>query len=364
MAPTDLRYTYLAKGRYWRFRHPVTGDLPLPRIKGLPTAEQPHQAAFMARYSELLARVESGKAEEEAKAAEPTDRSSWRYVIGRYRKSAEFRALADDTQLDYGKTLDLLDEHLGNQPFRLTTPAMIKAVRDDYAATPRKAHKIKQMASALYTWAQGENIVPEGFNPAMKLKRLRTKGGVKEYTCWSPPEHDAFMVGAIEPMQIAAMIARYTGQRARDIPRMVWTDFQGELIRVRQSKTGQPLMIACHSTLRAYLEALRRRLDSEGRRGALILTNANGEAYTANSLGSAIYRDNVRLAKAGKMPRGRSIHGLRYMAGAELEEAGATVGEIEAVLGHQTMKMAMKYATQRRRARQAIDKMEAANGPA
>jgi hypothetical protein len=54
---------------------------------------------------------------------------------------------------------------LGAQPFRYTTKAMLKAVRDDHAATPRKAHKLKQMVSRLYSWAEEESLVPDGFNP-------------------------------------------------------------------------------------------------------------------------------------------------------------------------------------------------------
>jgi DNA gyrase inhibitor GyrI len=47
----------------------------------------------------------------------------------------------------------------------LTTRAMIKAVRDDYAVTPRKAHKIKQMASRLYSWADESDLFPPSSTP-------------------------------------------------------------------------------------------------------------------------------------------------------------------------------------------------------
>jgi integrase len=335
---TDLKYTYIAKGKYWRFRHPTTGDCKLPGTPGDP--------AFHAKYAELVARVEKQEA--------PVSRSSMTWLVEQYRKSAEHRALADSTQLDYSKTLDLIVGEMGGEPFALITPAMVKAVRDDYAEKPRKAHKIKQMVSALYSWAAQEGHVRLGVNPAAPIKRLRTKGGPKEYVCWSEFEFELFMAGAISPMKTAAMLARYTGQRAEDITRMVWTDFQGEMIRVRQSKTGAPLMIACHARLRDYLNELKR-----SRGGTVILISAAGTPYNANSLSSAMGRE-VRRVK--DMPRDRSIHGLRYMAGADLEEAGATVGEIEAVLGHHTFKMALKYASQRLRSKSANAKREAADG--
>lgn len=345
MAATELKYTYLAKGKYWRFRHPITGDCKLPG--------QPGEKEFNRKYEELCAKVEA--------RPEPASKDSWSWLIKRYRKSGEFRSLADSTQLDYGKTLDLIDEYLGAQPFRLTTRAMIKVVRDKFADQARKAHKIKQMTSRLYSWADEEELVPEGFNPAAKLKRIKRKGGSREYVCWSAYEFDMFFPRAIRSMKTAVMLARYTGQRAEDIVTMTWADFQGDMIRVRQSKTRTPLDIPCHSALRSYLDGLRRDLDREKGRSILILTSGAGAPYNANSLSSAIGREVRKVAKDTEFPIERSIHGLRYMAGSDMDEAGCTVAEIESILGHQTFKMALKYASQRLRARAATAKREAKN---
>jgi hypothetical protein len=71
---------------------------------------------------------------------------------------------------------EMLDPTGASQPYRYTTRAMLKAVRDDYAATPRKAHKLKQMLSRLYSWADESSLVPEGLNPAAGFKRLETPG--------------------------------------------------------------------------------------------------------------------------------------------------------------------------------------------
>ena len=337
MPRTDLPYTYLAKGRYWRFRHRMVGDVALPGAPG--------DAAFHARYAELMEAVER-----RAKEVTPP-KSSFRALIAVYRKSVEFQALADATQVDYERTLAIIVDKLGDEPFALTTKAMIRAVRDDFADTPRKAHKVKQMLSALYSWAGDRDLVPDSFNPAMDLKRLRKKGGEREYPVWSPAEFELFMASAIPPMRTAVMLARYTGQRAQDIVRMTWSDYQGGSIRVRQNKTGAPLDIACHAALRTYLDAIKAR----GRSHVMILLSAAGEPYNANSLSSAIGREVKRIKD---MPADRSIHGLRYLAGSDMEDAGCTIGEIQAVLGHHTYRMAMKYATQRLRARSAAAKRE------
>jgi integrase len=58
------------------------------------------------------------------------------------------------------------------------------------------------------------------------------------------------------------------------------------------------------------------------------------------------------------MPNNRSFHGIRYASAARMEEAGATIGMLELVLGHRTLKMALKYASRRRRQQQGVARMK------
>lgn len=342
MAVAKLPYTYVVKGIYWRFRRGGV-NCPLPG--------QPGEAAFHAAYAEKMAAAE--------RRPPAIDKQSFRWLIKQYRTSVEFRALADPTQLDYGKTLDLLEaDDLADQPFRYITRAMVKAVRDDYAAHPRKAHKIKQMVSAIYGWADQAAHVPEKFNPAAGLKKLKTKGGEQEIVVWSDHEIALFLQHVEPRMRTPVMLALYTGQRLSDVVAMTWTLYQGDMIRVRQSKTRAMLDIPCHSLLRAHLEAIR----PKGRKIVplpgkdFICIREGTEAWSANNFGSAMSRA-VRATPG--MPHNRSMHGLRYAAGSTMEEAGCSVAEIESILGHQTFKMALKYASQRLRAKAALAKMEA-----
>jgi integrase len=129
----------------------------------------------------------------------------------------------------------------------LTTRAMIKAVRDDYAVTPRKAHKIKQMASRLYSWADESDFVPAEFNPA-KMKRLKVRS--KSIVPWSEEEIALFLSHCPQWLKTPVLLALYTASGARTWLAMAWDAFQGGIIRVRQSKTGEPLDIACHRICR------------------------------------------------------------------------------------------------------------------
>lgn len=344
MPGTKLRFTYLSKGTYWRFRHKLTGDVPLPHDPALHWSQQQERSAFMERYAELLRIVEARGAKR------PPARSSFAWLVEEYRHSPEFNELADATQTDYGRTLDLIRDELGEVRYAAATRNMLKAVRDDHAATVRKAHKIKQMLSRLYSWADENDLVPAGFNPAKGIKRLKRKGGEKEIVVWSDVEVEMFLAKAPPHVKTPVLVALYTGQRREDVVKMTWQQFQGDIIRVRQSKTTALLDIACHSVLRKHLDGLKKR-------GVVICATAEGKAFTPNGLSGALRR---QVAATKGMPPNRSMHGLRYAAGSRMEEAGCTVAEIESVLGHQTFKMALKYASQRLRAAAAVAKMEAA----
>ena len=327
MPVAKLPYTYITKGKYWRFRR---GGIDAP-IKGAPG-----EAVFHARYAELM-----GLSGEKPVA----DDGSMAALIAAYRKSAEFRLLRGPTQLDYERTLDLIVDQLGDQPYRLITSKMVKVIRDDLAATPRKAHKFKQMTSRLYTWGAEDGLIAVGINPAAGFKRLKVRQ--ETITPWSDSEIALFLAHAPAHLRLAVKLLLYTGQRCEDIAMMEWGAYQGGYIRVRQSKTGEAMEIAAHAELRAVLDPVMIR---KGR----IVRNAKGRPYTANALRKAIADS---CADIDGMPASRSPHGLRYAAAGSLEEAGATVGQIVAVLGHRTYQMAIKYLTARRESAAGIAKM-------
>lgn len=333
MVVANLPYTFvIRKGEreYWRFRRgKLTGSLP----------GRPGDPTFHARYGELLALSE-------ARPTEP-GRGTMSALIAAYKASAEFNALRPPTQLDYGKTLDLIKAELGDEPFALITPKMVKTVRDDYAATPRKAHKIKQMVSRLYSWAAEETEVPQGFNPAAAIKRLKVRS--QPIVPWSEEEIKLFLAHAPGHLKTVTMLALCTGQRAEDVVMMDWTAYQGAFIRVRQSKTGEPLDIACHVELRRHLDAAKTMF--KGR----IARAASGRPYTANAFAKAVADCG---AKIPGWPGNRSPHGLRYAAAGRLEEAGVSPADASSILGHRTYQMAMKYLSQRKRSAAAMRAVE------
>jgi integrase len=331
-----LKYTYPVKGgRYWRFRHRLLGDVALPG--------KPGTAAFHAKYAEMLALAERPeKARNDRSFAE---------LVRKYEKSVEFQQLADPTQTDYSRTLRLIEDEIGEFEYRLATRVSLKALRDKYAIDRvRKAHKIKQMLSRLYSWAAENSLVPDGFNPAKGIREIKPKGGVKEIVVWSDSEIEQFCAACPPHVLTPVLIALYTGQRREDVVRMTWQQFQGDMIRVRQSKTHALIDVGCHSVLSRHLEELRPRAN-----GVVICTTVSGRAFTANGLSQAL---RSVVATIPGFPADRSMHGLRYAAGSKMAEGGCNIAQVEAVLGHRTHRMAMKYASQRERGKSAIERTE------
>jgi integrase len=333
---TRLPFTYVVKGRYWRFRR---GDLkaPLPGKPGDP--------AFHQRYGELVA-LSEGKPAEKA-------RETFAWLIERYRASAEFGALRAPTQLDYGKTLTLIETELGDEPFALTTAPMIKLVRDSLRSTPRKAHKVKQMVSRLYSWAQEEGLVPQNYNPAAGFKRLKVRQ--KAIEAWSEEEIALFLAHCPAELKTPFLLALCTGQRPEDAVSMEWSAYQGAFIRVRQSKTGEPLDIACHPELKAHLDSIRTSF------GGRIARTALKRPYSANGFAQHIRRVAEKIPG---FPANRSPHGLRYAAAGRLEAVGVTPYDAATILGHRTYQMAMKYLSQRKRSAAAVARVVERGGAA
>jgi len=340
MVSAELRYTYkvrrkLASGKwkdYWRIRKGEF-DAALPG--------QPGDPQFFERYAEILAQL--AKTEE----AEQSPRHSFNWLCEQYLESAEFKALSEPTQKDYRDTIDRrLKPVLGPERYDSIRRATIKAVRDKHAAQPRTAHKIKQMVSRLYSWADENEFVDSGFNPAAGIRKLKAK--VTPITIWSDEEVDLFLAACEPFMRTPVLLALYTGQRREDLVQMQWSDYQKGVIRVRQNKTGEPLDIPCHPVLRAHLDKIKTKFG-----GAIVRTQA-GKPMNAGMLSSAL---NRAVAAIDGMPH-RSWHGLRYASAGRLEAAGCTVVQISSIIGHRTYEMAMKYARQRRDAQDAMRVLE------
>lgn len=269
-----------------------------------------------------------------------------RGLLRAFEASPEFAAKAAATRTQYliylRPWLDVADT-----PPREVTRREILAARDAMAKTRGigAATAFGRITALLFAWALDRGWID--FNPAARLKAL-PRG---ELPAWSE-RHIAQALGALpEHLRRVVVLALHTGQRRGDLCAMTWGAYDGRAIRLRQAKTGAELVIPAHPNLQAELESWKAE-----RRAVTILTNARGEPWAPQHL-SHMMKD--ALERIG-LP-GLNVHGLRKAAARRLAEAGATVHEIAAITGHQTLAMVQHYsasANQEKLAGSAILKLQ------
>jgi integrase len=126
---------------------------------------------------------------------------------------------------------------------------------------------------------------------------------------------------------------------------MGWQDIRGDLIAVKQEKTGEPLLIPVHP-------ALRRSLDALPKKNLTFLMTERGAPFTSAGFGDW-FRD--RCDEAG-LPE-CSAHGLRKLATVRLVEGGCTNEQIRAITGHRSDSSLRTYTRKADQARLALQAM-------
>jgi integrase len=125
------------------------------------------------------------------------------------------------------------------------------------------------------------------------------------------------------------------------------------MIKVKQQKTRTLLAIPLHPKLKELLA-------TEPRPNLTFLMTQYGAPFTAQGLGNLVKKACVIAG----LPH-CSAHGLRKAAARRLAEAGCSVNEIAAILGHKSLHEVERYtraADQAQLARQALNRQIGSEG--
>lgn len=182
-----------------------------------------------------------------------------------------------------------------------------------------------------------------------------------EFHTWTDAELEQFEArwASGTKQRLAYSLHLYTGQRGSDICPMSYADIAGDVISVVQEKTSQKesdekLVIPMHPRLQ-------REIALHKRKHVMILATEWNKPFTVKGFGNFM-SDAIRAAG---LPEVCKAHGLRKAAARRLAEAGCTAKQIQAITGHKTLAEVERYtrkADQVRLARQAIDRLEDADG--
>jgi integrase len=273
-------------------------------------------------------------------------------LIATFRGRPEYLRLAANSRRAYGRLLDSLMEDVGTHQVSEIDREFVVVVRDSLAATPRTADMMIAVLRRLLAYAvERPSQYRLAFNPAIGVKRI---GVNNPYQAWPDALVDAFRARAYPELRLAMELGLGTGQRISDCAAMLWSQYDGRTVRLRQQKTKTPLVIPASRELIAALT-------DAPRRAAVILTTRTGRPWRADHLRPEL----ARVVRELGFP-GYSFHGLRKRTGALLAEAGCTEREIMAVLGHKSAAMARLYteaANQERLAAAAVTKLERRGNP-
>lgn len=275
------------------------------------------------------------------------------------RPGAEFLGLASSTQAEYLRMANEMREDCGEVLLSDVTVAWLRDLRDAWALQGYKAANDRRqvLKNALAPAIVDGRLSADPFAKIGKLARPHDAG--EAHPAWEDHEFDAAVADALGRNQPglarAYALARLGGFRRGTICRIPLNAraLRPDLAGVPQRRLlwiTEKRKVLCDKREDARLSEL---LDATPSRALTIAYNADGFAWKPRQLAQAVERHNERLAKAGKVRLGLSLHGLRHSRGVELAEAGASDAEIMSQLEHATDRAARIYRRQAERKRLA-----------
>ena len=247
-------------------------------------------------------------------------------VVGAYRASRDYQALAPATRLNTDKALAKVGQFL-DRPIRRLTRGVLMKLMDDMPSG--SAYVFGTRMRALMKFAVDREYIEA--NP-LAGTTMPTTGTIRP---WTPNEMAAMTDKheVHEQVRVAVVLAYYTGQRIGDVLRMKWSDITPQdAIYVRQRKTNVELYIPIHPALSGVL-------DTHPRLGDTIIADSHGQPYALNSFRRKFARTRDRLS----LPKDLCFHGIRKTVACALAANGATTEQIKAVGGWKTTKQVDGY---------------------
>ena len=147
------------------------------------------------------------------------------------------------------------------------------AWRDGLKIGDRQADYAFTVLMRLISWARERGLTT--YRPPSRIKPLYESD--RSEKIWMPEHVTAFRAVASERLWQALVLAIETGQRQGDLIRLPWSAYDGQWIRLRQSKGGQRVQVPVTQDLKAILDAM-------PRSSPVILTSSAGRPWTSDGL--------------------------------------------------------------------------------
>lgn len=310
---------------------------------------EPSSLAFAHEYESAKATFETG-AKPDKKPRAVTLPGSLKALFAAFKLSPEYASkITVATRLHYDRSFAPLIEKYGDLPVASLPRAWVLARRDELAATPRKADHLVAMIRRLMNWAIDREWRKD--NPAVRIGALATS---KKHRPWTDDEIAIMTSPAAGVVAGPVLLSLYTALRLGDVLALPPAAYDGEVIRVTQSKTkrhaaAKQLEIPVHPVLRRALANLDRSRPA-------ICCRPDGNAWKIDHFKHVF----VATRRALNLAPDLHFHGLRGTAASRMAEGGASNLQIGAVTGHLSPAMVDYYASgarQKTLAQSAIDSL-------
>jgi integrase len=293
----------LASGKYRDYYYAWRGG---PAIDGVPGTPE-----FIAAYNAAVS------------ARLPHRKGNLASLIDSYQDSEAFLGLAAKSKKDYRRILASICEKFGDCPVEVLQDKRVRgdflAWRDEIARnSPRQADYTISVFARVLSWAKDRAFIAE--NPLERPKRV-WKGSRAEKV-WSDEDESKFLAVASPQLALALLLAVWTGQRQGDLLRLTWKAYDGEFIRLRQSKTSRSVEILVGAPLKAALGAT-------PKTSPFIIASDDNRPYTSDGFRASW----SKICKRAGI-KGLTFHDLRGTAVTRMAQTGCTELEIAAVTGH------------------------------
>lgn len=335
-----LRYVHEFRDRHGRLRRYVRRRgfkrVPLPGDPGSPEFDETYRRALDPKTAP---RLEVGAAKVQAGTIAD--------LVARYYRSAEFVGLKASTQATYRSIIEPFRGKHGDKRVAMLRREHVKELLARRAATPTAANNWLKRMRQLMAFAIDIGLRADDPTTGVKPLPIRSSG----HPAWASTDVEAFRRRhpSGTRARLALELALCTMQRRGDLVRMGRQHVRGELLVIRQQKTGTMIEIPVLPELQAELD----RLPPD--QLAFLVTDY-GKAFTAAGFGNW-FRD--RAVEAG-LPKGYNTHGLRKAGATRGAEAGWTDHEIMAWGGWKSLSEVQRYtraANRRKLAQGAVHKL-------
>ncbi|MFN6933771.1 MAG: tyrosine-type recombinase/integrase [Tsuneonella sp.] len=305
------RRTYYTLRGYGALK-PIAGDEHEPFDPGTP--------AFMRAYNAAI------EAPRKARVA-----GTLQSIIDGYQKSHAFAGkLAPRTKKDYLAHIAKIERAVliergpafATYPIEaLDDPKIRRRLldwRDEMAkSSPRQADATFGVLRIILEWGRDRGMLAH--NHATRPKKVYKAD--RSDKVWLTEHLEAFRKVASPEMLLALELALWTGQRQGDLLALGWSSYNNGRLTFRQGKRKRKVDMPVYHTLRA-------KLDAERRRATTILTTPSGKPW-----GKVHFQHHWRKATLDAGLDGLHFHDIRGTTCTMLADKQCTPSEIAAMLG-------------------------------